>query len=308
MIYLIALNYNSSRLTIEFLESLTKVPTPYRLILVDNQSQDSDFERLSAYLKERFPEMEVSNEAQFTSDPQQRVLLIREPVNLGFAAGNNRGIRTALEQKDMEAVLLINNDTEVSPDFLEELLACRKAHPNVDLMGCRIFYAAAPDTLWYDGGRFYRHSTRSAHIHQDRTLKEVEASVLPHPTEFITGCCLYVSRACLDTIGLLDESLFMYNEDLEYCIRAQKAGLRLFHVPSAVIWHKVSSEPSPFSAYWGAKNRFRVSRLHASFSDRIFTFVFYILTRIPIFTRWLLAGKTSLILAQMKGFRDGLKP
>src|SRR5665647_241089 len=251
MLYLITINYNNSSFTIDLLKSLSHVKTSFRLILVDNASSIEDFDNLSTFIKQVEDSSKYTEDStRFLNDPSKQFLLVRENKNLGFSAGNNVGIRIAQQQADFEAVALLNNDTEVDPFFLDEILQFRKQNELADLIGCRIFYANQRDVLLYDGGTYYKHSCRAKHLHMNRRLTEIQTSDLPHQTGFITGCFMYISKNCIDKIGLLDETLFMYNEDLEYCIRAHKMGLKLYYVPNAVIYHKISSISSPFSIYW----------------------------------------------------------
>jgi len=308
MLYLITINYNNSPFTIDLLKSLSYVKTSFRLILVDNASAVEDFNSLSTFVKQGEDSSKYTEDStRFLNDPSKQFLLVRENKNLGFSAGNNAGIRIAQQQADFEAVALLNNDTEVDPFFLDEILQFRKQNELADLIGCRIFYANQRDVLLYDGGTYYKHSCRAKHLHMNRRLTEIQTSDLPHQTGFITGCFMYISKNCIDKIGLLDETLFMYNEDLEYCIRAHKMGLKLYYVPKAVIYHKISSISSPFSIYWAARNRFKVAKKHTNTFDFSYTLVFYLLSRIPRFMIWLSKGRIDLIKAQMRGLMHGLR-
>jgi Predicted glycosyltransferases len=312
MTYLVTLNYNNSQDTIEFLTSLEQVKTNYRLIIVDNKSTAENFEVLRRYIENKKQARFIDRDADnFRFVPQVRIILIREEKNLGFAGGNNQGIQIAYKQADFEGVVLINNDTLVDPEFLDEIQNYRKQNKSADLIGCRIFFEDPKDVIWYDGGKYYRHFTRAVHINENKNIAEIPANNKPHQTGFITGCFMYISKYCIDKIGLLDESLFMYNEDLEYCIRATKKGLSLYYVPTAVVWHKINARTggklSCFSAYWGARNRFRVSKLHSNLVDRFLTFIFYVLTRMPKFILWLFQRRTDLVKAQTKGMIEGLR-
>lgn len=308
MTYLISLNYNSSQYTIEFLQSLAHVKTDYKLILVDNHSIPEDFDKLKSYINKETNAVYISQDVEnFQFNPQIRILLVREDQNLGFAAGNNVGIQIARNQPDFEAVALINNDTEVEPNFLDEILNFRKQNMKADLIGCRIFFKEPKDVILYDGGKYFKHSVRAVHENQNKHISQISVTNEPRQTEFITGCFMYISKKCLDTIGLLNDTFFMYAEDLEYCIRAVKKDLLLYYVPTAVIRHKIVQTSSPFAAYWGTRNRFKVANLHSSLIDQFYTLLSFIVTRVPRYSIWLLKGRTDLIKAQVKGLVDGLK-
>jgi len=307
MLYLITINYNNSHYTIDLLKSLSHIKTSFRLILVDNASVTEDFNRLSTFIKQGIDSSKYTDDSsRFLNDSSKQFLLVRENMNLGFSAGNNAGIRIAQEQVDFEAVALLNNDTEVDPFFLDEIQKFRNQNEFADLIGCRIFYANQRDVLLYDGGTYYKHSCRAKHLHMNMKLAEFKSSNLPRPTGFITGCFMYISKNSINKIGLLDENLFMYNEDLEYCIRAHKMGLKLYYVPTAVIYHKITSISSPFSIYWAARNRFKVAKKHTNTFDFSYTIIFYLLSRIPRFIIWFSKGRTDLIKAQIKGMMHGL--
>ena len=290
------------------MESLNDVKTDFRLIIIDNHSTSKDFGELKKYVESKeYSKYAETDAGNFFFDYQTRILLVREECNIGFAGGNNIGIRIARIQTDFEAVVLINNDTLVDHGFLDEILKFRNQNDEADLIGCRIFFENPKDVLWYDGGKYFKHTTRAVHINENKNISQIKATTTPSRTGFITGCFMYISKHCIDMIGLLDESLFMYNEDLEYCIRAHKNGLSLYYVPTSIIWHKINAKSSCYSAYMGARNRFKVSRLHSSLTDQTLTLVFYILTRIPRFLSWFLNGRTDLIKAQTKGMIEGLR-
>lgn len=312
MIYLITINYNSSSYTIDFFESLKKVKTDYRLIIVDNDSNDSDYQKLKEFfLQNDYVKILEEDYPDYNFNDETRILVVRQKDNLGFAGGNNVGIKIAINQDDFDGVALINNDTYVAPDFLDEILNFKNSLWNADLIGCRILLENPDDVIWYDGGIFHKHSTRATHINENKKLEQVSKDLKPKKVSFITGCFMFISKKCIQEIGLLDDNLFMYNEDLEYCIRAQKNGLLLYQVPSSVIWHRISeragTNSTEFSAYWGARNRFVVSKKHSTKTDQFWTIFFYIFTRVPRFTKWIINGRTGLIKSQIKGMFDGLK-
>jgi hypothetical protein len=239
------------------------------------------------------------------------MVLIKGTENIGFAAGNNLGIKLAQEQSDFEAVVLLNNDTIVHPYFLYEILKYKSQNISANLIGGRIFLYEPNDVLWYDGGKLCTLITRATHTNQNRNILEIPANSKPHKTQFITGCLFYISKKCLEQIGLLEESLFMYCEDIEYCLRAKKKGFTLYYVPNSVIWHKVGKSSggkiSGFSTYWGTRNRIKVARLHLNFYSVLLTISFLVLSRIPRFIEWYSKGRIDIIKAQIKGIKDGLK-
>jgi hypothetical protein len=201
-----------------------------RILVVDNASSDDSV----ASIRREFPSVEV----------------IVNALNLRFAGGNNVGIRHAL-QKGTEYVLLLNNDTTVDPEFLTELVKRAEGDPAIGMVGAKIYYYSDPGRIWFAGGRIEWWKGWISHIglrESDHGQHDTSADV-----DYITGCCLLVKRSVIDKTGMLDERFFMYGEDVDWCLRAQRAGFRLLYEPRAKVWHKLSvSSGGHFSWY---KNR-----------------------------------------------------
>lgn len=127
------------------------------------------------------------------------------------------------------------------------------------MVGPKIYYFAEPNRVWFAGGRINYWTGRPKHIgigQEDIGQFEHVADV-----EFITGCCMLISREVLLKVGLLDNAFFFGNEDYDICIRAHKQGFKMRFAPKAKIWHKIgratgskANRPSPFYAYYTAKN------------------------------------------------------
>lgn len=249
---IITVNWNGWQDTLECLDSLTKITYPnYETIVVDNGSTNDSVERL----KTKKQELEKKNET-FT--------LIENKENLGFAGGNNVAIKRALENS-ADYVLLLNNDTLVSPDFLDKLVETGESNAQYGVLGPKIYYATEKDRIWFGGGYFSwlgggRHleyeKIDSAHVEEE--TKE---------TDYITGCSVLIKREVLEKIGLLNDDFFIYYEDTEYSLRARKNGWKVIYVPRAHIWHKISRSTKPETNanvfYYHIRNALLLSRLHA---------------------------------------------
>jgi GT2 family glycosyltransferase len=235
-VLIIILCYNGIDLTRACLVSLGRLNyAAFDILVVDNDSHD----QTPAVVRAEFPKVQV----------------IEAGANLGFAAGNNIGLRRALE-RNYDYALLLNNDTEVAPDFLVRMVEAAEADPAAGVVGPTIYYYERPDTIWSAGGLLDWERGRSAmrgigerDLGQYRDVSAVD---------FVTGCALLCKRAAIERVGLLDERFFMYYEETEWCVRARRAGLRILHVPRARVLHKIPLDAradQPYVAYYMTRNR-----------------------------------------------------
>ncbi len=180
--------------------------------------------------------------------------------NLGFAGGNNLGIRRALGS-GAEQVVLLNNDTVVEPGFLEPLRAVFADYPDAGMAAGPILYAAPPNAIWSAGGSLggWTALTHHALLGQPRSalFRDVRA------TGFVNGCCVMISRRCIERIGLMDERYFLYYEDVDWCVRARRAGFKVYFAPGPAVLHKVSAGTAgmrPLLRYYCDRNSFFYAR------------------------------------------------
>lgn len=219
LVYIIILNWNGKEDTIACLRSIERVKYPnFSVILVDNASSDGTVE----YVKDKFPSVKI----------------IANSENLRFAGGNNVGIKYALE-RNADYVLLLNNDTEVAPDFLPELVRAAENDKSIGIAGPKIYYYEGNKMIWFAGGKVEFWKGWISHI----GIREPDYGQYDFAREvdYITGCCMLVKREVIEKIGKLDESFFIYGEDADWSLRASRAGYSLVYVPSSIIWHKVSA-------------------------------------------------------------------
>ena len=242
----VVLNWNGLADTLACLESLghSEYPALDRVV-VDNGSTDGS---VSAIHK-RFP----------------AVTVLENKENLGYTGGNNRGLRHALAQ-GADYALLLNNDTEVAPDMLGRLVEAVESDSQVGLAGPTIYYYGQPDVIWSAGGMAnWRHgSTTMVGVDEpDRGQFGVE----PRTVDFASGCALLARSEVLKQVGLLDERFFAYFEEVEWCVRAARAGYKTVHVPAAHIWHKIAPSAraaSPLAHYYMTRNRLLFLRINAA--------------------------------------------
>ena len=236
-VVVIVLNWNGKDDTLACLESLSQVTYPnFETIVVDNGSTDGSAEAILAH----FPQ----------------VTLIENGENLGFAGGNNVGLRHA-RQRGADYALLLNNDVKVAPDFLTHLVQVINADPSIGVVGPMIYYHDSPDTIWTAGGRIDWSRGQSFMIGIDERPGEDE--YITREVDFVSGCALLARISALEKAGDLDARFFMYYEETEWCVRIHRAGYRILHVPQAKVWHKIQPDDgrakSPLVHYYMTRNR-----------------------------------------------------
>lgn len=249
-VLIIVLCYNGVDLTLACLASLRALRYPrVDVLVVDNASRDGT----ATTIRARYPE----------------VALIETGQNLGFAAGNNVGLRYAL-QHGYDYALLLNNDTEVAPDLLDALIAACSADPTIAVAGPKIYYFDRPRTIWSAGGGIDWRRGRSFMCGLDQDDQGQFAT--QREVDFVTGCALLVRCAALRqppppgtrAVGLLDERFGMYYEETEWCVRIGRAGWRIVYVPGGRVWHKIQPErqaATPYVTYYMTRNRLLFLRL-----------------------------------------------
>lgn len=219
-------NYNGWQDTLACLDSLQKQTfRDFEVILLDDASTNDSVEQLSARLPED-------------------VIFLPHRENLGFSASNNLGIRRALED-GVEWVLLLNNDTVCAPDMLETLLA---QTPENAVSCPKMLFLDEPDRIWFAGGRL---NPRTGHVrHLGGHAKDGPEVSRRQPVNFITFCCVLLPRQVVEQVGFLNEELFMYCEDVEYCIRLADAGVKMWYLPDARLWHRAGGSISGMLAVY----------------------------------------------------------
>lgn len=225
LVYIVLLNWNGWRDTDACLGSLSKLTYPNaRVVVVDNASTDGS----ESELRRRHPEL----------------TLLQSGANLGFAGGNNVGLRYALEH-GAEYVWLLNNDTLVEPDALTHLVARSQRGAGglpVGLCGSTLLYEGQRDTVQALGGaRYNRWLGTVAHIgqHQPRS-QPVDAAAVEAQLDYLIGASMLASRPFLETVGLMQEDYFLYFEELDWAVRA-RGRFALAYAPESVVYHKEGS-------------------------------------------------------------------
>lgn len=267
--YVILVNWNGWRDTVECLESLLRIDhANYVVVVCDNGSRDGSIERICAWADGALAQPPGSSAPiqQFTSPPivkpvryvsysrasaeaggrpdDPRLVVVDVGANLGFAGGNNVGLRYALARGDMKAAWLLNNDTVVEPKSLSALEERMAADQKIGMCGSVLVDYNRPDTIQALGGAWYSPwTTRAFHLGAGERFPESiprDPSVVEGRTTYVVGASMLVSAAFLRVVGLMQEDYFLYGEEIDWAARGR--GLfRLGFAPASVVYHKVGA-------------------------------------------------------------------
>ena len=239
---IIVLNWNNAIDTLACLDSLEMIKYPaYSVLVVDNGSTDDSVAQIKAALP--------------------RIEILETGENLGYAGGNNVGIRHALAQ-GADYVCMLNNDVTVAPDFLSELVQVAEADPRAGLLGPKVLQREAPSRLQSAGmvstgiGRW-----------QLRGLGELDEGQYDHlgRVAVLSGCALLASRRTIESVGLLDERFYLYDEDIDWCLRCQEKGYQNRLVSTSRVYHRSNEERAgsrPLMTYYINRNRHLLCQRH----------------------------------------------
>ena len=235
------------------------VNSDLEVIVVDNGSKADS----SALLKARFPHIKA----------------IRSEVNLGFAGGNNLGIKAAKG----EYLFLVNNDTEFTAGLVEELVDVLDKYPQVGMVSPMIKYFDYPDLIQYAGYTPINYYTcRNSCI----GLKQIDKGQFDHtsPTAYCHGAAMMVRRAAIEKAGLMNEGFFLYYEEVDWCEHIKRAGYQAWVNTRALIYHKESvsvGKKSRLKTYFMNRNRMLFIRRNAPFFKMIIFYFYYCLVVVP---------------------------
>ncbi|MEM7691166.1 MAG: glycosyltransferase family 2 protein [Pseudomonadota bacterium] len=263
-VYIVLLNWNGWRDTIACLESLLPdINRGARVVVCDNESADNSLEHIRAWSQGRLqagcsgnPRLDRLQQHKLARpltrriswdeaelgmvDKDAQLILIGNGANLGFAGGNNVGLRFAMLQKDMTHVWLLNNDTLVEPDCLREMRKKLALHGGPAVCGSVIHFFEAPEVIQCIGGN--RFDTRNGRALQSegRHLNENDLpamATVENRIDYLSGCSMLLPRGFLEGVGLMNEEYFLYYEEIDWFTRA-KGRFDLLVAREARLYHR----------------------------------------------------------------------
>ncbi|RZS95195.1 glycosyltransferase family 2 protein [Cecembia calidifontis] len=289
----ILVNWNGYALTKRCLLSLEKVSYwDFSVIVVDNASEDGSYEKLKS-------------EFSFA-------VFLKNDKNLGFTGGNNQGIAYAMEQ-GFDYILLLNNDTVVQPDFLEELVLASKNNPDCGMVQPLILFLGSRDRIWSAGGKMVRSIAFAKTLGDHKKLSEYPLK--DRQLDWATGCCILIPRTVIQKTGALENSFFAYFEDVDWSLRVRKAGYKILLASKSIIFHEGSASSkkahdegtlSPKVFYLHARNQLFILRRHFGFPHGSLAWPYHLLKYVAWMCYFCLRGRFKKMKAVARGIRDGL--
>ncbi|NQU33063.1 MAG: glycosyltransferase family 2 protein [Bacteroidetes bacterium] len=287
LVSIITVNYNQAEVTCALIESLNKITYPnFEVIVVDNNSVEDD----PSIIKQRYP----------------NIIYIENPINYGFAAGNNFGLMRARG----DYVLLLNNDIEVPSNFMEPLIEKLERNPKIGAVSPKIKFYYQPDTIQYAGFTPINNITmRNASIgfrEKDKGQYDVDKE-----TAYTHGAAMMVPINVVKDVGLMSYIFFLYYEEADWCARIANAGYSMHYVHNSYVLHKESistGKLSPLKIYYQNRNRIVFMRRNIQGREFYVSLCYQLLVAIPknAFS-FLLKGKFSLFFAYYRAIGWNIK-
>lgn len=296
----VLVSYRGATDTAFCLESLQKSVIPVSVVVVDTTPRDAELKLMLA----GYP----------------NVNLISATMNLGFGRGSNLGIRYALKHTESRYIFLLNNDASVLPESIGILECAMQEYPEIEVVTPRIAFQEEPNRLWYGGGDI---DWRRASAFTPGFYGDVNApmALKERNVTFASGCALLVRRSAMSKMGGFDPRYFMYEEDVEWCLRAQVKKVRIRYIPSSLIFHRAqggSREDENYGGdFWAVRNpklsfyAFHVVRnrmlniyKYAQGRNVPIVLVFFPLFLLRRALPFLIGGRMDAVISMLKGIVD----
>jgi len=265
----VVLNWKRKNDTLECIDSLFKVDVDdilLTVVIVDNNSSDGSVEAFN----------------KIKSPKNINLKIIENKSNLGFAGGNNVGIKYLLKN-NFDYILTLNNDTYVDKKFVVNLVQCAEKHLNSGAVVSKIYFAKGfefhknrykkqdlGNVIWFAGGLIDWDNIYGSNRGVDEIDKKQYDKI--EETDFATGACTLYRAKALKQVGLFNEKYFLYLEDVELSIRLKQSNWNVLYCPSSKIWHKVSQSSKiggELNDYFLTRNRLAFGIKYAKFRTKM---------------------------------------
>lgn len=288
LVYIIILNWNSYNDTMECIDSIRKSSYQnYELLIVDNSSTDNSY----AILKRQFSNIKI----------------IKNKINSGYAGGNNRGIKYAINKK-AEYIFIINPDSIISETCINELVNKMSEDNSIGMASPKIYYYDKSNIIWYAGSNIDWKRGLTPHIGcNEKDLGQYDLNTY---TDRVSGCAVMIKAEILNRTGLFDERYFLYFEETDLSLRFRHYGYKMAYVATAKCWHKISKTTGGYYGsiyqYYMTRNNLLFMKIHCKKKFNEF-FVHSIIRSIISILKILKNSKLnkfSIIKSILNGYKD----
>jgi len=312
-VYILILNWNGWRDTIECLESVFRNDYPnYKVIVCDNNSSDDSVKKITNWaegkiyvdlpdcntlkyfstppvskpIKFVYYEKEEAEKGGSIEDKDSKLILIQTGDNLGFAGGNNVGVRYALLKNNFAYIWMLNNDTVIRPDALTKMVDRMSENDQGGMCGSTVLYYNFPNTIQALGGaRFNSWLATTKHIGENQTRNKyvIDCEKIEKILDYIFGASMLISKEFITKIGLLNEDYFLYFEEIDWALRS-KNKFNLYYAHESIVYHKGGKSTNSHSLvktksnitdYYLIKNRIKITKRY--YKAKLFTVYFGVL-------------------------------
>lgn len=279
---IITVNYNGIKDTCELIDSIP-FNNDTEVIVVDNASKEDE----ASIISERFPQVKV----------------IRSDKNLGFAGGNNLGIKEAKG----DYILLINNDTYFKEFNIDNLIKRLDSSDKIGIVCPKLCFAWGNNPIQFAGYTPLSSITlRNKAIgfgEEDKGQYETA-----HPTPYAHGAAMLVKREAIEKVGLMPECFFLYYEEIDWSMMFSHAGYEIWYDPCCTVFHKESQttgQNSPLRTYYITRNRFLLVKRNYKGINKYLSYIFLIgIVATRDIIKYTFQGRFDLVKAVLKGIWD----
>jgi GT2 family glycosyltransferase len=294
-VYIVVLNWNGWKDTIECLEAVFENSHPnYSVIVCDNNSSDDSLgyikqwadgglsapatsifllqDKYSIHSKKPIKWVEYNRkeaeEGGLDSDNEIPLILVQTGDNLGFSGGNNVGVRYALARDDFDYVWLLNNDTVIEADALSQMISHMQKEPQAGACGSKVLYYNNPDVIQaMGGGHFNKALGGGRYIGKGASVKsEFPYHWVKDRLDYVLGASMLVRKDFIEKVGLMSEDYFLYFEEIDWASRGKKYSFTLTYAEKSLVYHKDGGSTKTnnglgyIADYHGLKNRIVFTR------------------------------------------------
>ena len=285
IVSIITINYNGLKDTCELIEALPFEDKSIEVIVVDNASKEDE----AAIITNRYPQVKV----------------IRSEKNLGFAGGNNLGIKAA----QGKYLFFINNDVILKPQTsdIRHLISRLETDDKIGAVCPKIRFAWGDNPIQFAG-----YTTLSRYTMRNRSIGFGETDKgqydTAHPTPYAHGAAMMVKREALEKVGLMPECYFLYYEELDWSMMFTRAGYSIWYEPACTIYHKESQatgQNSPLKTYYLTRNRLLFVKRNIKRLQRYITYTYLLLVvATRDICRYIMCQQFNLVSATIKGIKN----